>query len=295
MRRPFDRLAAAAVLVLSVLALLAPPASAAPSWWRVSNGHSEVWVLGVPSIAPKDLAWDTASVEKRLSGARQLIVGVQSRNGLQATAALMTSALSTAPMEDGLSPQLRRRFEAASAVVGKDPKHYQHWKPGVAGVMLAGDYYKIENLKPGVLESTVRKMARADGLTETPAATYNASDMAAGVEKLSPQGQQICLGATLMNVENGAAARLRANAIAWAKGEPQQPPPTPADLECVAAMPGVKALNDRNLAAEAGAVANALNAPGRTIAVFDLQRMTMQGGILERLRARGLSVAGPQP
>ena len=28
---------------------------------------------------------------------------------------------------------------------------------------------------------------------------------------------------------------------------------------------------------------------------FDLQRMTMQGGILERLRACGLSVAGPLP
>jgi uncharacterized protein YbaP (TraB family) len=295
MRRPFDRLAAAAVLVFSALALLAPPASAAPGWWRVSNGHSEVWVLGVPAIAPKDLAWDTASVEKRLAGAHQLIVGVQSRNGLQAMGTLMTSALSTTPMENGLSPQLRRRFDAASAIVGKDPKHYQHWKPGVAGVMLAGDYYKAEDLKAGGVESTVRKLARKAGVTETPADTYNASDMAAGVEKLSPQGQQICLGATLMNVENGAAARLRANATAWAKGEPQQPPPTSADLECVAAMPGVKALNDHNLAAEAGAVANALNAPGRTLAVFDLQRMTMSGGILERLRARGLSVSGPLP
>ena len=60
-------------------------------------------------------------------------------------------------------------------------------------------------------------------------------------------------------------------------------------------MPGVKALNERNLGAEAGAVANALNQPGRSLAVFDLQRMTMQGGILERLRACGLSVAGPLP
>ena len=295
MRRPLDRLAAAAVLVLSALALLAPPASAAPAWWRVSNGHSEVWVLGVPAIAPKDLAWDTASVEKRLAGAHQLIVGVQPRNGLQAMGALMTSALSSSPMEDGLSPQLRRRFDAASAAVGKDPKHYQHWKPGVAGVMLAGDYYKAENLKAGGVESTVRKMARADGVTETPAATYNASDMASGVENLSSQGQQVCLDATLMNVEDGGAGRLRANAAAWVKGEPRQPPPTQADLACVAAMPGVKALNERNLGAEAGAVANALNQPGRSLAVFDLQRMTMQGGILERLRACGLSVAGPLP
>ena len=295
MRRPLDRLAAAAVLVFSIVALLATPANAGPGWWRVSNGHSEIWVLGVPSIAPKDMAWDSASIDKRLSGARQLIIGVQPKNGLQATAGLLTSALSSAPMENGLPPQLRRRFDEASAAAGKDPKHYEHWKPGVAGVMLVRDYYSAENLKAGGIESAVRKLARKDGLTETPAEMFNASDMTTGVANLSPQGQQICLGATLMNIEGGGAARLRANAAAWAKGEPQQPPPTREDLACVAAMPGVKALNDHNLTVETAAVANSLTQPGRSVAVFDLQRMTMAGGILERLRARGLSVAGPLP
>jgi len=286
-------LAAAAGLLLAVAAQVSP-ARAAPAWWRVSDGRSEVWVLGAPQIAPKGFSWDTSAAERRLAGASRLIVGAQPRDQVKAFAVLISNAASPTPMEAGLSPALRRRFEALSVSVGKNPNQYARWKPALAGVMLAGDVYKASDLKTGEIEAAVRRLARQRGVREAPAAYYDAAALADAAETLSAAGQETCLGATLQRLEGGAA-RLRENVTDWSRGAPKAPPPSPADLACLAAMPQLKALDERNLAAESAAVAQALTQPGRTVAVFDLQRLTMPGGVLDRLRERGLSVSGPMP
>ena len=40
-----------------------------PAWWRVEDADTTVWVLGVPSIAPRRMQWDRAIFERRLQGA----------------------------------------------------------------------------------------------------------------------------------------------------------------------------------------------------------------------------------
>jgi uncharacterized protein YbaP (TraB family) len=294
MRRLFPRLSAVAGLVFLVVAGSAAPASAGPPWWRVSDGRAEVWIIGAPRVTPKAAFWDTASVERRLAGASQLIINVQPTNNIKALALLISAAHSSSPMLTELPPALRHRFEAASATVGQDPGHYGGWKPAVAGVFLVGDFYKANDLKNGEVDSVVRKLARKAGVPEVPAGAYDAGDMAAAAQTLSSAGGQVCLGATLQGMEIGVG-RLRADSAAWAKGDPRPAAAEPSDLACLAAMPGMKALSERNLALEAGAVAAALRAPGRSLAVFDLPQLTMTGGVLDRLRARGLVVAGPLP
>ena len=286
------RLAAAAGLFAAGLAAF--PGQAGPTWWRVSDGHAEVWVLGAPRFTPKDMAWDTAGVERRLAGANQLILGAQPRGGLKAMAVMISGAGSHTPMLDSLPPALRRRFETVSNGIGKPASHYAGWKPVVAGVMLAGDIYKASDLKPGEVEQVVRRLARKAGAREAPAAAYDAADIARAADALSPAGQQICLGATLQGLEAGTG-RLKAGALDWARGEPRPTAPGTADLACLAAMPTVKALSERNLTAEAAALASALKAPGRSVALFDLEQLAMPGGVLDRLRSRGLIVAGPLP
>jgi uncharacterized protein YbaP (TraB family) len=292
MRSPSARLAAVAALAIGLLA--ASRAGAAPAWWRVSDGHAEVWVLGAPRVTPNGMAWDTSGVERRLVGASQLILQAQPRDGLKAMAVMISGAGSPAPMQNGLSPGLRRRFEAVSGAIGKDAKHYDAWKPVVAGVMLAGDVYKSADLRSGAVEKTVRKLARKAGVPEAPAGSFDAADMARAAERLPPAGQQICLGATLQGLEVGPA-RLKASALDWARGQVGPVGPTAADLACLSAMPTVKALTEQNIAAEATALASALKAPGHAVAVLDLQQLTMPGGVLDRLRSRGLTVSPPQP
>src|SRR6516165_3761213 len=48
-----------------------------PAWWSVTNGTSTVYVLGAPSLAPKRTEWDTATLDRRLKGASQVILPFQ--------------------------------------------------------------------------------------------------------------------------------------------------------------------------------------------------------------------------
>src|SRR5687767_2116168 len=45
-----------------------------PAWWRVVDADTTVWVLGVPSIAPKRMEWDRAIFERRLQGANVVVL-----------------------------------------------------------------------------------------------------------------------------------------------------------------------------------------------------------------------------
>ena len=45
-------------------------------------------------------------------------------------------------MEEGLSPELRARFDRVRDSFHADPKRYRHWKPLVAGLLLLGDFWK---------------------------------------------------------------------------------------------------------------------------------------------------------
>lgn len=272
----------------------AAPAAAAPAWWRISDGRSEVWVLGAPTLAPKNMAWDESSLQRRLAGASRLIIAAQPRGQVLASVGLVKSAFSPVPMEAGLNPALRHRFEVASAAIGQSPSHYAAWKPAAAGVMLEGDYYKAADIASGEIEAEVRRVARDDGLREVPATYYDYAIVASAASTLSAAGQEVCLGAALHNLETNGP-RIKQIAADWSRGHPDAPAPDASDLACIAAMPQMKAMNDRNLAAESGAIAQALGQPGRTVAVFDLQRLTMPNGVLDHLRARGLQVSGPMP
>jgi uncharacterized protein YbaP (TraB family) len=277
-----------------LLALAATPAIAAPAWWRLSDGHAEVWILGAPRITPKAAFWDTSTVERRLWGASQLIVASQPKGGIAAMASIMGSGASPTPMEAGLSPALRRRFDAVAASIGQDPKHYDHWKPGIAGQMLAGDVYKSAGLKAGEVEALVRKLARKAGVRETPASVFDVGVMARSVAGLSKAGHEACLSDTLHGLEIGTA-KMKANAADWARGAYNASPVDAGAQACLSAMPAMQAQAEQQLTGQAAALASALKSGGRSVAVLDLQSLTMADGVFDRLRAKGLTVSGPVP
>jgi uncharacterized protein YbaP (TraB family) len=285
------------IAIIGALLLIPAVALAAPPWWRVSDGKVEVWIIGVPAVSPQGLTWDTRPLEEKLKGAARLIVSPQPHGGLKAFGALLGAAgnlRSTGPMEASLPPPLRHRFDAVRVSLGKDAGHYSGWKPVIAGTMMQGDFLKANNLKTGVIDGEVRKIARRAGVAERPAGSYDGGPMIAAAASLTPSGQDTCLSSILHGMEPGAG-RLQALAVDWSRGDPQVIPPDPVDLACLEALPLVKSMTDRAHAEEAEAVVSALRAPGRSLAVFDLMALSSPGGVLERLRARGLSVTGPSP
>jgi uncharacterized protein YbaP (TraB family) len=282
---------------LLALAASAAPACASPAWWHVTSGHAEVWIIGAPHEAPKGFAWDTRAVEQRLQGASALIIEPQAKGSLQMFGDMFGAyrALhSDTPLEQSLPPPLRQRFQAARTAIGQGPGKYAGWKPTAAGVLLTNDFLRAQSLETGAAAQTIRNLARRAGVREVAAGSYEGIPVITAAEQLNMTGQELCLSASLHAIEQGAA-KVRQAAQDWARGIVRPNPTDPADQACLNAMPQLKSLNDRLVGEEAEAVADALKHGGKTVAVFDLGATTMPGGVLDRLRARGLTVSAPAP
>ena len=271
----------------------AGPLHAAPSWWRVSNGRSEVWILGAPRIVPKDLTWDTHAAERRLSQASTLIVNPRPRGSLQA-AGLVFSSFSLQPLEQSLPGDLRRRFVAARQSLGKSADRYANWKPAAASKLLLDDFFAVNNLQSGGIEATMTRLAGDHGTSATPAGEFDPQVLIAQAKTLTKAQQLTCLDASVHDVERGAGV-IRGVAADWTRGGIGDAPIDRIDRACVATLPAIDAQAETTLAQESAAVARALAGPGRAVAVFELHNLTQTGGVIDRLRAMGLEVSGPMP
>jgi uncharacterized protein YbaP (TraB family) len=299
MPNPNQRTARGARVLALAGALLAAalPAHAAPSWWHFTSGRSEVWLIGAPNLAPKAFAWDTHVVEQRLQGASTLIIEPQAKGNLIGLAGDLFGAAhglhSDTPLEASLPPPLRQHFQAIRTSIGQGPGKYAGWKASAAGVLLTNDYLKNQNLETGATIKTVRKLARGAGVHELASGSYEGVPIIAAAEQLNNIGQQTCLAASLHDIDQ-APARLKVTQD-WSHGIVHPNPTDPADQACFNAMPSLKNLNDRLIGSEAQAIVDALKRPGRSVAVFDLGATVMPGGVLDRIRAHGVTVAAPVP
>ncbi|MDB5439882.1 MAG: hypothetical protein JWM33_2309 [Caulobacteraceae bacterium] len=49
------------------------PVSPGPAWWRISNGRSTVWVMGIPEIFSDSLRWNSTVLRQRIARAQRVI------------------------------------------------------------------------------------------------------------------------------------------------------------------------------------------------------------------------------
>ena len=95
-----------------------------PAWWRVVDADTTVWVLGVPSLAPRRMQWDRAVFERRLQGANVVIlpfVNVRAKvGGSIGTAFNLLRVRAGGPFEAKLDPGTRARFVAVRTRPSRD-------------------------------------------------------------------------------------------------------------------------------------------------------------------------------
>ena len=115
-----------------------------PAWWRVSDADTTVYVLGIPSVAPKHQQWDRLIFDRRLAGANGVILPFNGlRVKLTGAPGAMVSYLrlrSGHPFEQGLDGPARARFVAARDKLGQPAERYKTSNPLAAGLMLISDY-----------------------------------------------------------------------------------------------------------------------------------------------------------
>jgi hypothetical protein len=113
------------------------------------------------------------------------------------------------------------------------------------------------------------------------------------MKTLTPAEQQACLGWALDDVEAGEA-RARRAAEGWARGDVATALTAPRGFDgCLLVLTGGAELWNDVSRDEANAIAGALGKPGHAVALVGLRRLLAENGVIARLEAKGLTVAGP--
>jgi len=267
-----------------------------PAWWTVSNGTSTVYVLGVPSIAPKHMQWDRSVFERRLKGANVVIlpfqdVHVRFTNALGAAWNYLRLRSGT-PFEETLDAGSRAAFVEARNRVGQPAKRYATKNPLAAALLLITDYRdrcNLTNTDPLTLIKGLSQEAHVPIWQKS----YDIAPQLGRIIRTPEASGRACLDAVIAQVRAGPEVTLAA-AKAWADGD------VPAALEnertyerCIAVVPGAAAFDAQVKANQVSEIEQALKTPGHAIAVVQLRPLLSRGGVLDRLRTAGFEVKTP--
>jgi len=271
-----------------------------PALWRVSTPTSQIWFFGLPGTGlPRGFMWDDRRLAKALDGAGELVTPPTASGGLGDLVALLLDPghvihlPSGETVRGGLPPDLRARWEEAAHSVGKDPAHYDHWRPVIAALALMQDTSKRDRLEPGGARRQLVALARRLHVKLRPLANYRAMELIKGLSDTPEAGSRACLAlaADMAQTQQDETPRL---AEAWARGDiAAVRARNDRSAECLNAVPEVVRLRDRVAADWARDLKTELAKPGKAVVAADLDTLTRKGGLLDQMKAEGLEVIGP--
>nr|WP_295112690.1 TraB/GumN family protein [uncultured Caulobacter sp.] len=268
-----------------------------PAWWRVSDADTTIYVLGMPVAVPKGMAWDKSVVERRLDGAFTILTPPEWRAGLTDIPALLK--LRKTLKDDGewaaRDPALAARTQRAWAAADpKKPDGWKDWKPLFIAMQLGGKADRAAGLLMSEPDRTIDALAKKRRVKGRSAKVGKAMPMLKSLARQhTDEAGRVCLTETLETVEAGPAAR-RAAAEAWARGDVKAVLAAPRSTErCQLLLPGVPELMRQSVEDEADALVDLLKTPGHAVALYPIRGLVAEKGVLNKLRARGITVRTP--
>ena len=273
-----------------------------PAWWKVSDGDTTVYVLGVPAMIPKDLEVDDTVFKRRVDGANVLIMGQEAELSVPRLVMLVMGGrrffLTDRPMRETLPPDLRARLEARLKLMKKKPDEFDDIKPAFAGFIIAhaGNEGGV-SISLGWGPEHFRDLAKGEDIEKKPR-IQDLSDysLVGAIKSLggAPQPlQELCLDAGLRQAESWQGG-IKVNAERWARGEVREVLAADRGFSrCLASNPSIaRELRDgRDDAVRA--ISAALKKPGKAVAVIELRSLLAEGGVLDQLRGKGFKVETP--
>lgn len=270
-----------------------------PAMWRAARGSSEVVILGSVSPLPHSLNWDTGRLEKALDGATLLLTPPRPHVGaVDAMAFLLGGGgalKSGTDLDASLPPEIRAHLDAARTRARQKPKRYAAWKPAIAGFMLIGDYREAAGLSAAKPVSTIEKLARKKRVKVRAVGDYKLGPLVRSAAKLSDAENRTCLVEALDFTDREAGHAIEI-ARAWAAGDLRTVKAeyqTQGIESCLLQIPKVSTLIEQSVADTTRVLAEALDKPGKTVAVVDLSLLLRRNGVLDRLQAQGATISLP--
>lgn len=268
-----------------------------PAWWRVTDADTTIYVLGTPNALPKGMAWDKSVLEHRLDGAFAVITppewraGVTDLPGLLKLRKRLKGDAAWAERSPALAARVRRAWAAAEP---KNPDGWKEWKPLIIALQLGGKANRKAEIQGAEPDKTIKALARKHKAKPRAAQVHKAMPMLkALVREHTDEAGLVCLAETLDTIEAGPAA-ARASAEAWAQGRVKAALAGPRSAErCELLLPGVSEAMRQSLDEEAEALAGLLKTPGHAVAIYSMRGLVAENGVLDKLRARGITVRTP--
>lgn len=274
-----------------------------PAWWKVTDADTTVYVMGVPAFMPDKLDFDDSVMRRRLDGANVLIIGQRPEVRILSLLGLIPGKgrpfKMDRPMRDTLPPDLRARLEKQLKARGKPVSEYDDLKPALAGFIIAhsrgGDGVSITL---GKETDRFRDLAKSKDLKVQPRIKklddYDLIGMVKSLAEAPQPLQELCLDAGLKQAENSLAT-VRETAEQWAEGQVREVVSAERGYQrCLASTPWIARQFKDGQDDAVGAITQALKKPGKAVAVIELRSLLTEGGVLDRLRAKGFKVVAPE-
>lgn len=286
--------------ILSDLLVIAP--TQGPAWWRVSKGDSVVWILGMPTgPTPKSLSWDQRALERRLTGARGVLLPPQGTVSIGGKREDRPSILRMLPglrqvngnVEKDMPPPLGERFSQVRTRLKRSVSRYATPLPLTASFKLHGDFTTWAGLERSMTWNQAVALAKRQRVPSIKPAKINVGTFSAASVDLSRPEAAACFDAMLDSSEV-PVEQYRAAALGWAKG----------DLKVAISAPrepwGIcenrlfqQGYTRHSIEAQTTAIETALKTPGKVVALSHLRTLLADEGILDRLAAKGYDIIYP--
>ena len=277
--------------------------SRGPAIWRVTRGNAEVWILPTVGLMPEDLQWNKASLQKIITGAKQVMLPPQPDLNLIDIGwfYLWNSSLIRQPrgqtLEGSLPEPLRTRFAAARALTERDADRYASDIPAVAAIRLGSDFARARDLTRREPRRTVERLAREAKVKVANVGSFEVMPAVRELLNLSHDKQRICLEQVVADTERVARDAERA-ANEWADGRILAAQPHYSEtriIDCATSLSSsaakVEVAHNTMLA---NAIDVALRTPGKSVAVIPLGPLTRKGGVLDLLGGKGVTIHQPE-
>jgi uncharacterized protein YbaP (TraB family) len=277
-------------------------AAPGPALWHVTKGDAEVWILGMIGTLPKGVTWNQQQIAELMKGSHALIVGQSADIDLLDISWFLIRnccsffRLDSGKLDDFLPEPTRLKLTSMRESVGGDAKLYQGDEPLGAANRLGGDFAKKYNFQGDNPMGAVRKLARDNKVSVQPISRFDPMSIVKEAFKLTPPQQLPCLEANMEDIER-RVAHFRPMGEAWAVGDISDIKEhfTESRMQqCLAtAVHAFGATQATIVPGYVTAISAALDKPGKTIAVVDMGPLLRKDGVLEQLKARGLTIEAP--
>lgn len=273
-----------------------------PAIWHATKDGADVAILGIVEPLPDNFAWNTRPLEAVLGVAHLVLLPPEVRMGLFSGAwfYLTESDLLHPPnnktLRDVLDPRIAAELTRACEFLHEPADRYSDNSPILAAMRLGSDFRHVDYLTTHEPEDSIAALARARRVAVRRIATYDLIPSAEELLRLPPSATGKCIDASIRDMDF-QSQHVAAAANAWAMGDVAGTMTnwSPSNYyQCLVRLsPRAIAIDARSIDDTVHAVNEALADGGRTVVVVDIGILLRHDGVLDRLKAAGISITGP--